>query len=276
MKTSSDKNARFSPRHMQYLAKKRRSNIAINCCRVGVLLIVIALWELLAATGAIDSFITSSPSRIAQTLADLASGGELFRHSAVTLLETLAGFFIATVAGTLIAIALWWCAPLRRVLEPHLIVLNALPKIALGPIIIIWIGSGYGAIVFMAVLICIIITVISVLSGFLQTDKGKLMLMDTLNATKWQKLTMLVLPANTPTIVAALKINVGLSWVGSIMGEYLVSRAGLGYLIIYGGQVFDLDLVMTSTIVLCLLAAAMYAFVALFERAIAKKFNAKN
>ena len=197
-----------------------------------------------------------------------------FKHAAVTLMETLAGFFIATIAGTLIAIALWWCAPLRKVLEPHLIVLNALPKIALGPIIIIWIGSGYGAIIFMAVLICIIITVISVLSGFLQTDAGKLMLLDTMNATKWQKLTLLVLPANAPTIIAALKINVGLSWVGSIMGEYLVSRAGLGYLIIYGGQVFDLDLVMTSTIVLCVLAAAMYAFVAVIERAAAKKFNA--
>lgn len=96
------------------------------------------------------------------------------------------------------------------------------------------------------------------------------MLLDTMNATKWQKLTMLVLPANTPTIIAALKINVGLSWVGSIMGEYLVSRAGLGYLIIYGGQVFDLDLVMTSTIVLCVLAAAMYAFVAVFEKAVNK------
>lgn len=270
-----DKYARFSPQHIAYLKKKQRSNIAVNAGRIGVLVVVIALWELLAATGAIDSFITSSPSRIAQTLAELVQDGSLFKHAAVTLMETLAGFFIATIAGTLIAIGLWWCRPLRRVLEPHLIVLNALPKIALGPIIIIWIGSGYGAITFMAILICIIITVISVLSGFLQTDKGKLMLLDTMNATKWQKLTMLVLPANAPTIIAALKINVGLSWVGSIMGEYLVSRAGLGYLIIYGGQVFDLDLVMTSTIVLCVLAAAMYAFVAVFEKAVNKKFNAK-
>lgn len=270
------KNAQYSPDHLQYLAKIRRGKIAVNCCRVGVLLAAVAMWELLAATGAIDSFITSSPSRIAATLADLIADGSLFKHAAVTLMETLAGFFIATIAGTLIAIALWWCAPLRKVLEPHLIVLNALPKIALGPIIIIWIGSGYGAIIFMAVLICIIITVISVLSGFLQTDAGKLMLLDTMNASKWQKLTLLVLPANAPTIIAALKINVGLSWVGSIMGEYLVSRAGLGYLIIYGGQVFDLDLVMTSTIVLCVLAAAMYAFVAVIERAAAKKFNAKD
>ena len=266
----------FSKAHIEFLAKKRREKIAIYCCRVGVLVVVLALWELLAFCGAIDAFITSSPSRIAAKLAQLAADGELFKHAAVTLGETLAGFAIATVVGTLVAIGLWWCEPLRKTLEPHLVILNALPKIALGPIIIIWMGSGAGAIVFMAVLICVIITVIGVLSGFIQTDKGKLTLMDTLGATKRQKLTMLVLPANIPTIVSALKINVGLSWVGSIMGEYLVSRAGLGYLIIYGGQVFDLDLVMTSTIVLCVLAAAMYGAVALFEKAVAKKFDAES
>ncbi len=276
MKTKATSTARFSPQHLRYLAKRRRGRIAVNCCRAGVLVVVLGLWELLASTGAIDAFITSSPSRIAVKLSELSRDGELFRHAAVTLGETLAGFVIATAVGTLIAIALWWCEPLRKVLEPHLVVLNALPKIALGPIIIIWMGSGTGAIVFMAVLICIIITIIGVLSGFLQTDRGKMMLMDTLGATKLQKLTLLVLPANIPNIVAALKINVGLSWVGSIMGEYLVSRAGLGYLIIYGGQVFDLDLVMTSTIVLCVLAAAMYATVAVFEKAVNKKFGAKS
>ena len=240
--------------------------------RWGLLAAVIALWEILARAGAIDSFITSSPSRIWETFLSLCKDGSLFTHAGVTLYETVVSFLFATVLGTLIAIALWWCDTLRNVLEPHLVVLNALPKIALGPIIIIWVGAGTGAIIVMALMISLIITVLSTLNGFIEVDKGKLTLLDTMNATKFQKLVNLVLPANVPTIISALKINVGLCWVGTIMGEYLVSRAGLGYLIIYGGQVFKLDLVMTSTVVLCVLAALMYVCVAILEKLAYKKF----
>ena len=156
--------------------------------------------------------------------------------------------------------------------EPYLITLNALPKIALGPIIIIWVGAGKASIVTMAVLICIVITIISVLTGFLSVDKEKIMLLKSMKATKMQIFAKLVFPANLPTIISVLKINVGLSWVGTIMGEYLVSREGIGYLIVYGSQVFQLDLVMASTVILCLLAALMYGGVALLEKFIAKKF----
>ena len=254
----------FSAGHKKYLAGLKRRKIAVSAMRWGLLAAVIALWELLAKTGVIDSFITSCP---------LCKDGSLFEHAGVTLFETVVSFLIATAAGTLIAIALWWCDTLRNVLEPHLVVLNALPKIALGPVIIIWVGAGTGAIIVMALMISLIITVLSTLNGFLEVDKGKITLLDTMNATKLQKLIYLVLPSNVPTIISALKINVGLCWVGTIMGEYLVSRAGLGYLIIYGGQVFKLDLVMTSTVVLCVLAALMYAVVALLEKLVNKKFG---
>lgn len=155
---------------------------------------------------------------------------------------------------------------LRKVTEPYVVVLNSLPKIALGPVIIIWVGAGAKAIIMMTVLICIVVTILTSLGGMMETDAGKILLMRSMGATKRQILTMVVFPSALPTLLGVLKINVGLAWVGTIMGEYLVSGAGLGYLIIYGGQVFKLDLVMTSTVILCLLAGIMYFVVAAVEK----------
>ena len=182
-------------------------------------------------------------------------------------------FIAASLLGILIAVLLWRFVKLRRVLEPYIVVLNALPKIALGPIIIIWVGAGAQAIIVMTVLICIIVTVISVLNGFMAVDEGKILLMRSMGATKLQILTKLILPANVPALVNMLKINVGLAWVGTIMGEYLVSTAGLGYLIIYGSQVFKMDLVMASTVILCILATVMYLGVAAIERVTKKRYH---
>ena len=210
--------------------------------------------------GIIDPFIGSSPVRVAETIARLYAGGELFLHIGVTLYETVLGFVLGTAAGTLIAITLWWSPAINRVLDPYLVVLNALPKIALGPILIVWFGAGITSIIVMALLISFVVTIMSVLAGFNEITGEKQLLMKTLGASK------LVLPASLPTIMNALKISVGMSWVGVIVGEYLVSKAGLGYLIVYGGQVFKLDLVMASIVVLCLLAALMYYGVAYMEK----------
>ena len=156
-------------------------------------------------------------------------------------------------------------------LEPYIVTLNSLPKIALGPIIIVWMGAGMNAIVTMTVLICVVVTIIGVLGGFSSCSEGKLLLMRSMGANRRQIFFKLVLPQSLPNLISVLKINVGLAWVGTIMGEYLVSSAGLGYLIIYGGQVFKLDLVMTSTVILCVLAAVMYLGVALLERHVSSK-----
>ena len=149
-------------------------------------------------------------------------------HIGVTLAETVLGFLLGTLAGTSIAIILWWSETIQRVLDPYLVVLNALPKIALGPIIIVWIGAGMNSIIVMALLISLIVTIMTVLSGFMEENAQKQMLMKTLGASKWQIFSLVVLPASVPTIVSALKISVGMSWVGVIVGEYLVSKAGLG------------------------------------------------
>ncbi|WP_251546570.1 ABC transporter permease [Pumilibacter intestinalis] len=253
----------------RYLSDKRKKKIKIIALQIGLLILFFGLWELLAQTEVIDSFITSCPSRMFRTLKLLVKQ-DLFKHLGITLLECICGFLIATVLGTIIAILLWWSKTLRKVLEPYIVVLNSLPKIALGPVIIIWMGAGYGAIIAMTVLICIIVTIMSVLAGFMECDEDKILLMRAMGANKFQILFKLLLPASLPNLISVLKINVGLSWVGVIMGEYLVSSAGLGYLIIYGGQVFKLDLVMTSTMILCLLAALMYLTVALIEKHVKK------
>lgn len=260
----------YSPQHLAYLRGVRKKSVFVNVARFAILFVLLALWELSAQFEWINPFITSSPSRIAKTIADLYKNGSLFHHIGTTLWETLAGFFIAVALGYAIALLLWWSEAFRRISEPYFVVLNALPKIALGPLIIIWCGTGSKAIVFMTVLIGLIVAILNMLGGFMSTDENKLLLLKSMGASKMQILTKLVIPSSLPNFISMLKINVGMAWIGSIMGEYIVSKAGIGYLIVYGGQVFKLDLVMSAVFILCVLAAIMYALVALLERLVIK------
>lgn len=260
----------YSREHLLYLRKLKRTNATVHIVRLAVLFLFLILWELSAHFEWINPFVTSSPSRIWKTLVSLYQNGTLFYHVGTTLWETLLGFFIAVVAGYTIALLLWWSEVFRKISEPYLVVLNALPKIALGPLIIIWCGTGSKAIVFMTVLIGLIVAILNMLNGFMATDENKLLLLRSMGANKWQILKKLVIPSSLPAFISMLKISVGMAWIGSIMGEYIVSKAGIGYLIVYGGQVFKLDLVMTSVVILCVLAAGMYAIVALIEKAVIK------
>lgn len=262
----------MSEEHRLYLKKARIRKLVIRITQFGVLILLLGLWELSAYLEWADPFITSSPSRVAKSIASLYSSGELFTHSFASLWETVVSFLLSTALGTLIAVALWWNDFLRRVTEPYVVVLNSLPKIALGPLIIIWVGAGKAAIITMALMISLIITVISALQGFNSVDSEKIDLLRSMGANKRQIFLKLVLPQNIPNILSILKINVGLSWVGTIMGEYLVSREGLGYLLVYGGQVFRLDLVMASTVILSVLATVMYLAVQLLEKIVSKYF----
>lgn len=256
----------LSPERKEYLNKVKMRKIATFIIRLMILILFFAIWELAARLKLIDSFITSQPSRMLKTLVNLYHEGQLFVHIGVTCLETIAGFIIGTLAGTLIAVMLWWSDFTAHVLEPYLVVLNSLPKIALGPIFIIWIGAGPSAIIVMALAISLIVTILEVLNGFIQTDEEKIKLVETFGADRMQVFLKVVLPSNIPAMINSLKINVGLSWVGVIVGEFLVSKAGLGYLIVYGGQVFQLDLVMTSVIILAIAAALMYQGVVWIEK----------
>ena len=264
------KNENISKEHLLYLRGVRKKSVLVNIARFSILFVLIVFWELSAQLQWVNPFITSSPSRMINTIAELYQNGSLFYHVGTTLWETLAGFAIAVALGYLIALLLWWSEAFRRISEPYFVVLNALPKIALGPLIIIWCGTGSEAIVFMTVLIGLIVAILNMLNGFMSTDPNKLLLLKSMGASKLQILTKLVIPSSMPNFISMLKINVGMAWIGSIMGEYIVSKAGIGYLIVYGGQVFKLDLVMSAVFILCVLAAIMYALVALLEKLIIK------
>lgn len=252
-----------------YLRKQKINKIAVLFVQIAIIVGFIAIWEIFANIGIIDSFIASSPSRIVKTFMNLTKN-DLLMHIGVTCFETIIGFLTGAILGVIIAIILWWSKFLSKVSDPFLVILNSLPKIALGPVIIIWVGAGMGAIIVMALAISLIVTVLEILNGFLNTDPELLKMARTFNATKLQTLTKIVIPANISTFINSLKVNIGLSLVGVITGEFLVSKAGLGYLIVYGGQVFQLDLVMTSVIILALVAWIMYEGVVLLGKTIQK------
>lgn len=216
----------ISKERKQYLRNKKHKKCAIFFTQITLLLGFLILWEILANQQVIDSFITSQPSRIWQTFTNL-SGNELMTHIGITVYETMVGFLLGTGLGILIAIILWWSDFLSKVAEPYLVVLNSLPKVALGPIIIIWVGAGTPAIIVMAIAISLIVTILENLNGFLKTDKEVIKMARTFHATKFQILRKIVIPANLSTFINSLKVNIGLSLVGVISGEFLVSKAGL-------------------------------------------------
>lgn len=258
--------------HKQYLKNVKIRNTKIVITRLIILIAFFALWEIAGYFKWVDPFLTSTPSRMWKTLIKIYGEGTLFTHILVTCFETILGFILSTLLGALVAVLLWWSDFTNKVLDPYIVVLNALPKVALAPIIIFWMGNGIKAIVLVAILISIIVTIISVLNGFKEVSEDKIKLLQTFGASKVQIMRHLIIPASVPTLISTLKINVGLSWVGVIMGEFLVAKDGLGFLIIYGGQVSQLDMVMMSIIILSVLAYLMYELVAAIE----KKFISKH
>ena len=261
----------MSQEHRKFLRKEYTKTFLVYFFRVLLLVLFVGLWEMTANNNWVDPFIISSPSRIVKQIVSLYEAGTLFSHISITLYETFLAFTISTLIGLVVAIALYEITPLKRVLEPYIIILNSLPKIALGPLIIVWVGVGTKTIVTMGVLICVVIATINLLNAYLEIPKEKILLLKTMGANKFQILIHLIIPATLPNFISTLKINLGMAWVGVIMGEYLSSKAGLGYLLVYGGQVFKLDLVMSAIVILCVLSAIMYGVIALFEKIVNKR-----
>lgn len=262
----------ISPERAVWLRQQKKRNGCIKAWQWGLLIGLLVLWELAARLNWIDAFLVSQPSRIVETLLNTSKNG-LITHIGVTLYETLTGFFLGVIFGLAISVLCWWSPFVSRVTEPYLVVLNSLPKIALGPVIILIAGAGTKAIIFMALAISLIVTVLEMLSGFHHTDTEIIKMAQTFGASRRQILFKIVLPANFPTLFNSLKINIGLSLVGVIAGEFLVSKAGLGYLIVYGGQVFQMDLVMASVLILAVVAALMYQGVSLCQKLVNKRFG---
>lgn len=252
---------------------KRRKKITLLLAQIGLLVFILGIWELAAKLKLIDEFLFSCPSSIFKLLITYLKNGELFEHIGISVLETVLGIIIGSVGGIIIASILWSSKRLSKLLDPFMVVLNALPKTALAPIMIIWAGTGVTGIVVVAISILLIITIISTYNYFINVDEEKIRMLQSFKATKFQIFTKLVFPSNLINIINVIKINIGMSWVGVIVGEFLVSRAGIGYLIMYGGQVFNLDLVMMGVIVLAVLAFIMWKLVDILEKYLLKKRN---
>ena len=248
----------YAQQHKQYLANIKIKRLKILFWQLFIVFMFFALWEISARVGILDTFLFSCPSDIFSLFINYLSEGEIFYHIATSVWETILGFTIDSILGIAVAILLWWFPDFAKVMDPILVILNALPKTALAPILIVWIGAGTGGIVAVAVFISVIVTIISAYSYFTGVEEEKVRLLQSFGANKWQILTKLVLPANVLNLMSIVKINLGLSWVGVIVGEFLVSRRGIGYLIVYGSQVFRLDLVMMGVIVLAVCAWLMY------------------
>jgi len=256
----------YSREHKLYLRKLKLNKWLVRFTQIGILLFVIFIWEYLSSNNIINSFIYSSPLKIVNTIIELYNDNNLFSHIWVTVYETIISFSLATILGTLIAVILWYSKFLFKVLDPYLTIINSLPKVALGPIIIIIFGANINSIIIMALLISLIITISNVYSGFESTDKNKIRLLMSLKASKWQILRYLIIPYNYHVIISSLKINVSMSLVGVIMGEFLVSKEGIGYLINYGSEVFNLNLVFAGIIILLIVSYLMYLMVLYIEK----------
>ncbi len=260
----------FSPEHQAYLRRIKRRHLVIRVTQFLLLISLFGLWELAARFGWINAFVFSQPSRIWSAAVRLASQGELWKHLGWTVGETAIGFTVGTFLGIVIAVILWWSDFVSRVLDPYIVVLESIPKVALGPIFVVWLGTTITAVIAMAIAVSVIVTIMMMHTGFKEVDPNKIKLARTFGATKFQVLTKVIIPASVPTMIGALKVNVGLSLVGTIVGEFLASKAGLGYLIIYGGQVFNMSLVMASVLLLALVSIILYFLVAKLEETVVR------
>ncbi len=257
---------KVSKNQLLFLQSFQKRKRLIILCRIAIFICFIGLWELMTQIGIMDDFIFSSPSRICRTFWSMAMDGSIFYHTAITLLETFVSFFLVMFLGIGLTILFWWKTTLSDILEPYLIALNSLPKTALAPIFIVWLGNNMKTIIVCAISLAIFGTIINLYSVFITTEPDKLLLVQTFGGSRTMILKKVILPANRSAIMSVMKVNIGLCLVGVIIGEFLAANAGLGYLIIYGSQVFKLDWVLMSICLLCLIAIALYGLIGLFKK----------
>ncbi|MET3697170.1 NitT/TauT family transport system permease protein [Bacillus oleivorans] len=256
--------------HEQYKQSLIKEKRMVRIYQIIIFIAFFALWEIASSLSWVNPLIFSSPSKVFDLFINKVQDASLFSEIGVTLFETVLGFILGTLLGTVLAAILWWFPFFSKIADPYLVVLNAMPKVALGPILIVALGPNFASIIAMGTIISVIITTIVVYTSFREVDPNYLKVLQTFQATRFQMFKEAILPASFPTIISTLKVNVGLSWVGVIVGEFLVSSQGLGYSIIYGFQVFNFTLVMLSLLVIAVFATIMYKVVELIEKKLIK------
>lgn len=256
----------------QYLRKVRRNRQIVTLTRIVILIAFVGLWEWTAKEGVIDSFVFSSPSKIVICFVDMVKDKTIYGHIGVTLYETVASFLLVTVIGILCAIMLWIWPKVSEVCDPYLVVLNSLPKSALAPLLIVWLGANMTTIIVSGVSVAVFGSILNLHTSFNGTSQDKIKLIYTLGGKRYHALTKVVLPASIPSIISNMKVNIGLCLVGVIIGEFIGARKGLGYLIIYSSQVFKLDWLLMSIVILCIIAMLLYNLIAAVEKWCLKRY----
>ena len=253
-----DKNSEISASQELYLKSLQRRQYRITAIQILIFILFLLLWETAVQLGWIDGFIFSSPSRVLKTFGTMWKDRSIFLHTGITLAETLISFAFVVITGVGMAVLLWYNQELSLILEPYLVVLNSLPKSALAPLLIVWLGANRRSIVVAGMSVAIFGTILNLYTGFREMDPDKIKLIYTLQGTKKDVLTKVILPGTVPLLISVMKVNIGLCLVGVVIGEFIGARQGLGYLIIYGSQVFKLDWVIMSIVVLCVIAMVLY------------------
>ena len=254
-----------SANQLAYLRKCKCHSIFIRICRFLLLIGFLFFWECSANAGIVDSFIFSSPSRIVRCFWQMVRDRSIFVHVGVTLYETLVSFIFVIFFSIFVAVLLWMCNSLSEILEPYLVVLNSLPKSALAPLLIVWFGATKTTIIIAGMSVAIFGSILTLYTCFKNVDEEKFTLIYTLQGTKFHVLTKVILPGNIPAIISTMKVNIGLCLVGVVIGEFIGGREGLGYLIIYGSQVFKLDWLLMSICILCIIAMGLYGMIGAIE-----------
>ena len=260
----------MSKEHKNYLKKEKAFKIKVHIAQILIITIFFSIWELLSQKGIVNPFLYSSPSKILNAIINLIKSNNLFNHIGITLYEVIISFLIGTIISAFVATILWWNKFLSKVIEPYLTILNSLPKVALGPLIIIWAGASIKSIIVMSLMISTFITIINFYQAFITTNHNYITLLRSFSAQKKALFLKVILPSNKANIISALKINLSMNFIGIIMGELLVSKQGLGYLIMYGSQVFNITLVITSIVILGLLSFFLYYLISYIEKIITK------
>ena len=263
--TTSDGQARF-------IRRLRRHRITVRTARILILILFLLLWEFCADQGIIDSFIFSSPSRIALCFYEMTVDRSIFLHIGITLYETIVSFLLVTAIGILAAVLLWCSRSLSEILEPYLVVLNSLPKSALAPLLIVWLGATPTTIIVAGMSVAIFGSIMNLYTSFTTVDKEKIKLIHTLHGNRRHALFKVVLPSSVPAVISNMKVNIGLCLVGVVIGEFLAARSGLGYLIIYSSQVFKMNWLLMSIVLLCIMVMALYAVIGVVEKLYRKRF----
>lgn len=261
-----------SPEQLAYVQNIKREQIKIHTLQLLILVLFLCLWEIAAGRDWINAFIFCSPSKLYHTFLDMMHDGSLLYHIGITLYETLIGFALVTFGSILIAVLFWWNETLSKVLEPYFVMLNALPKSALAPVLIVWLGANQTTIIVCACSVAIFGSILNIYTGFASIDRDKLKLIETLKGNRFHSLRLVVLPSNIPNILSIMKVNIGLCLVGVVIGEFLAAKEGLGYLIIYGSQTFKMSNVLLSIFILCGIAMILYLLLQRLEKKLSEYF----